>query len=321
MASSLIKINEATIEELQRLKGIGPKRAEYISAYRREITPICNTFDLAAATGLSLKASQDLASEIDWDVRDMEPRSFLPITITTLIAIWLIFSGFEQITNEPWSPPGSYFNFAIALILMGGLAATGDIAIASVRQRPTETSIVFYIAVVSILLGFCVLIALLISGFLYEHPRNFKDALDGTVNFLGFTTLVLYLVYSPALFLRLGTAEKNVGRLQLAIDSYDYSLGIIAVLCGLVLVTQNTNLFVEEVFAIWCVTILFICGTDLVKDQSAFVSMLSELDQSRVRFSNRRTGLLDNLENRTFAGWLAIGSSVLLTCLLIYLVL
>lgn len=322
MASSLIRINEATTDELRQLKGIGPKRADYILSYRHDVTPICNTFDLAAATGLSLKACLALSDQIDWTAsRDTEARSLLPVIITSAITIWLIFTGFEQITSEPWQPPGSYFNFALALILMGGLAATGDIAIASVGRRPTETTWVFAIAVLAIGVGLSLLVLLLISGFFLNYPGTFIETLKATLNFIGFTALVLYLVYSPGLFLRLTTSEKKTHRLRLAINIYDYSFTFVALLCGLVLVTHNTPLLLEEVFAIWCITILFINGTDLTRNQSAFVSILSLLDQGRLRFNNRRTGLLDDLHERTRAGWLAIGSSLLLTLLLIYLVL
>ena len=54
MASSLIRISEATTLELQALKGIGPKRASYIAAYRSDVAAIRNNFDLATVTGLSL---------------------------------------------------------------------------------------------------------------------------------------------------------------------------------------------------------------------------------------------------------------------------
>ena len=63
MASSLISINEATIEELQQLEGIGPKRSIYIVDFRNRVDLIRNTFDLATATGLSIKAQDGFLPE------------------------------------------------------------------------------------------------------------------------------------------------------------------------------------------------------------------------------------------------------------------
>ena len=67
MASSLISINEATIEELQQLEGIGPKRSIYIVDFRNRVDLIRNTFDLATATGLSIKAQDGFLPRVNLD--------------------------------------------------------------------------------------------------------------------------------------------------------------------------------------------------------------------------------------------------------------
>lgn len=51
-ASSLITINEATVQELQVLSHIGPKRAERIVSYRQNVEPIGSERMLAIASGL-----------------------------------------------------------------------------------------------------------------------------------------------------------------------------------------------------------------------------------------------------------------------------
>ena len=319
MASSLIRINEATIIELQALRGIGPRRAEYIFDYRNAVTPICNTFDLATATGLGLKASQAIADQIDWtDKRDINNSTLIPFLITSTISIWLIFTGFDQITREPWAPPGSYLNFALALILMGGLASTGDIAISLIRKLPSETSWVFLIAVVSISTGIAILAALVFSVPFKSYPIQFVETLGSTVNFLIFALIIVYLIYGPAVFLRVAVAENRAPGISAGINTYDYSQVVIVAISAWVLLNRNYPLPLEEIFSIWCIAIVLINGLDLIRDNSAFVNVLSGLDQGRLRFINRRIGLLDHLSSRQPSGYLAITSSLLLLALTIF---
>lgn len=49
-----LDINTATAEELQTLKGIGPKRAEAIIRYREENGPIRSTKDLLSVPGVGV---------------------------------------------------------------------------------------------------------------------------------------------------------------------------------------------------------------------------------------------------------------------------
>ncbi|MBQ62176.1 MAG: hypothetical protein CMQ19_08880 [Gammaproteobacteria bacterium] len=58
----MIPINQATIDELQTLKGIGPKRAERILRYRLEVSKIANVYDLATSAGISLKQANTLST-------------------------------------------------------------------------------------------------------------------------------------------------------------------------------------------------------------------------------------------------------------------
>ena len=108
MASSLISINEATIGELQKLEGIGPKRSAYIVDFRNRVDLIRNTFDLATATGLSIKSAERLSSKIDWKTDAMHPFGLWPAGLVTLASLWFVVRGFQQLATEQFFAPYSY---------------------------------------------------------------------------------------------------------------------------------------------------------------------------------------------------------------------
>lgn len=313
VASSPIRINEATIDELQALKGIGPKRAAYVVSYRDEVAPISNTFDLAVATGLSLKASLLISYSIDWSMNGtLEKRQLIPVAITSIISIWLVLQGFNQLTDQPWSPPGSYFNLALAFVLMGGLAATGDIAISAIRRRPSETSWVFYIAILLLASGLIILINLVLVP--ENYPDDFTTTLNATSNFILFTFIALVLIYGPAGLLRLTVSDERNRYLAAGINLYDYGQLIVVAISLLVLHRYNTKLMLEEIFSLWCTTLILVNGVELTRGNSAFVSMLSELDQGRMRFIAQRSvaGQWFSVTSRRYAGFLAIVTGTML---------
>lgn len=288
MASSPIRINEATVEELQTLKGIGPKRAEYICRYREEVALIKNTFDLAAATGLSLKAADRMTRDISWETESNEGMTLWPAALTTIAAIWLIVLGFNELANEPFVPPGGYYNLALALILLGGFTATGDVAIASVRHRPSETSWVFTLALVLALSGILLLASLYVASAFMTFDAGFTNTLANTLQFIIFCLIIAWQIYAPVVMIRLLIGDRNIERLETARLVYDLSLFILPLLAACVVYWRDSEAWTEEIFMVWCLVIAALAARERLNQGTVFVSMLSEEDQGRLRFSYLR---------------------------------
>lgn len=288
MASSPIRINEATADELQTLKGIGPKRAEHICQYRDQVALIRNTFDLAAATGISLKAAEQLAARISWDTTTTPNYLFWPVLLTALASVWLIVLGFNELANEPFEPPAGYYNLGLALVLLGGFAATGDIAIASLRQRPSETSWVFTLAIALTLGGLIILGCLMISSRFLDFSQPFNRTLEQTTLFISYCLMIAWQMYAPVLMIRLFIGDKSIQRLEQATRLYDVSLLVLPLFAISILYWHNTSGWLEEIFAAWCFVVAMIAVQAWLNAGTAFLTMLTEEDQGRLRFTYLR---------------------------------
>jgi len=89
--SSLITINEATVQELLVLNHIGSKRAEKIVSYGQNVEPISSERMLAIASGLGRNQIKSLLSSIDWgrpktSIKDKR----VPIFIYVLLIVGII---------------------------------------------------------------------------------------------------------------------------------------------------------------------------------------------------------------------------------------
>jgi hypothetical protein len=301
VASSLIQINEATLEELQQLKGIGPKRASYIEQYRREVSQLAGNFDLAAATGLSLKAVEDLAPHIDW--RGGEIRiNFWPILITVLASFFLIYIGFDEVTKEPFSPPASYYNLGLALILIGGFAATGDATISAIARHQKKTP-VWRMSVAFFTAGFAILIALVAGSSYLDYSESFGSTIRSTINFLWYCLIMACLQAGPAFCLHHLSDEDHIRKLGLIRRLFDLALLIVPALFVASYLLHNSSVWIEEIFGAWCITILTLGSLELLANRSAFDLMLNDTDKSRFRFIKTRASLTqDSWEKRKVLG-------------------
>lgn len=63
-ALASININTATAQELQQVKGIGPKTAEKIVAYRTEHGQFSNLDDLCNINGIGAKSLSKMAADL-----------------------------------------------------------------------------------------------------------------------------------------------------------------------------------------------------------------------------------------------------------------
>ena len=96
MASSLIPINQATIDELQTLKGIGPKRAGRIVRYRLEVSRIDDVYHLANAAGIGVKQANSLSAYVEWHGGKITPAALLTPALTLTGSYLLVFMASER---------------------------------------------------------------------------------------------------------------------------------------------------------------------------------------------------------------------------------
>ncbi len=288
----MIRINEATSEELQALHGIGPKRAEYIVDYRAQVSPIVGTFDLAAATGLSLSAAAKLADDIDWTSRP-DRSGWLPLVLVGLAAIFLIYNTFEQIALQSWQPPLSYYNLALALILLGGIAATGDIAIAGILQRPSESTWVFGLALACGLAGFVLMLAMTVMSSFYDLDEATRLAVEESLSFLAFALVIVTLHYYPALVFRAFIDDERIHQLPLMVRLYDFGQASLGAAAIAIVALLDSPSWIDEIFAGWCLVLLSMNALDLASSRSSFEKNLSAESQARLRFCRYRRQDLD----------------------------
>ena len=282
MASSLININEATSVELQQLKGIGPKRAVQIEQFRARISPIRNTMDLCAATGISMKTADQIADNIEWRFHDPMAINSGPAVVATLICISLIYIGFDQITREPFVAPASFYHFSLALILLGGLAAAGDVVMAGVRKIPSESTWVFPLSILMLLCGLLIIAGMGISALILPYPDGLVKALASSLTLVACASIMVWLLYGPALTVRLYLNDAN--KLDRWSTIYDFGLPTLLFSNAALLCFHNGPTWMEEIFTGWCMVICAIGASELRHGNSAFFQMLSLADQSRVRF-------------------------------------
>ena len=313
MASSLISINEATIGELQQLEGIGPKRSTYIVDFRNRVDLIRNTFDLATATGLSIKSAERISPRIDWKTDDVHPFGLWPAGLVTLASLWLIVSGFQQLATEQFFPPYSYYNLSLCLILLGGLAAIVDIAVTMIHGHTHRSIRVSMLSACLFIAGFVTLIMLSISAVLVTYPTDFHNTLGSTTQFIGYCGLMFWLIYGPAFCLRLFIEDGGLEKLDSSKFLYDISLTLAPFLPLYHFQVHNNPNWTTEMFAFWCAFVVTLGGLDLVKGRSAFVGILSEIDQSRFRFAYFTRGRREEKnETARILGWICLGEVAIL---------
>lgn len=312
MASSLIRINEATETQLQQLRGIGPKRAAYIQAYVREVGPIRTSFDLATATGLSVTAAEQLTAQIDWG--NLEQRyaiHFWPLLLTAIGSAWLLSFAFAALLLDSSSLAGLTFSVAMLCVLLGGLLLSADLAIASLLKLPSETTRLFPAAVLVFGVGLLLLFSLGISSYFIQFPHDLAPTLKGVVLFVLLALAMTWLIYGPSLMLRaLITSASGLARASLI---YDLSAIPIVIGSGLTLTLFNRETWIEEIFAAWILAVVFSNALELWAGRTAFISVLSDLDRSRYSFVLRHAAASSEADSTRKTISMALTAAALFT--------
>ena len=286
MASSLIPINQATIDELQALKGIGPKRAGRIVRYRLEVSMINDVYHLATAAGIGVKQANALSTYVEWHGGQFKPAALLAPALLLLGTYLLAFYGFREISFDLKSPAIMLYNFALLLIMIGCVSVAIEQCTSLARQGRTVSRLLIYFSTASSLLGIASMLSLVSLNQFLELSPAFSEKTTATTNFLIFVFLMVYLLYAPAIHLQRinlyhPSAAKN---LDIAAIIFDVGQLILAILVLLILAKSNSGLWVEELFAIWASVMFVSNGAEMLRGRSAYVASLSGRERAALRF-------------------------------------
>ncbi len=293
MASSLIHINEATAEQLQAIPGIGPVRAAHVIRYRKQVAPISSVYDLAAATGLSISAANNLAPLIDWSSRASnniyKPLAFLWVVTAILVIRVITTTTFELIQQlHEGASLAVYFHLGVLFVLIGSFIAITDIAITALRGSRSRNPTILILAVTISLCGFAAITLLAVYGSGSAVPADFALRVTATFNFVGYGITIALLMLSPTFLTRLTFNDQFTRFLPGWMNIYDHCQYLIGFPVMLVLVFHNSTFWLEEIFSVWIVVLLSMNSLALLTGKSASVGMLSDIDQGRARFISQR---------------------------------
>ena len=116
-------INLATREELEKIKGIGPKRSEQIIKYREEVSDISTSEDLIKASGLTPAQVEGISKTIDWSPSKKIGGYDAGTVIVTLLSIIVtIIIGISQVKLSEANSTQILYNLGITLVIFSAIS-------------------------------------------------------------------------------------------------------------------------------------------------------------------------------------------------------
>ena len=163
--------------------------------------------------------------------------------------------------------------------------------------------------------GFVILILLSISTVLVTYPTDFQNTLRSTIQFIGYwllwTDVLAYLW--PCVLSQVFIEDGGLEKLDSSKFLYDISLTLAPFLPLYNLQVHNDPNWTTEMFAFWCAFVVTLGGLDPVRGRSAFIGILSEIDQSRFRFAHFTRGRREGTNETARAlGWICLGEAAIL---------
>lgn len=277
MASSLIRINEATAEELQALPSIGPKRADRIIRYREQVSPLTHYSHLATAAGIGHNRARDMARHIDWSAAKR------PWTASILFAacagIACIFLYHYALQGEYVAGPGpgsSLYFICILLILSGSFVAIVTQLLANLSLRIPGAG---WFAVIGFASGIMLLAALVLTTFLSGSDDRFTTHVIETGELTLFISIIIVLLYGPGWHVR--SSLRGFGAAAIIFDLSQVALGTITLA---VLTIQHRPALIAVLFGLWAGVTLGINSRELIQGRSSYVGSLTERERARLQF-------------------------------------
>ncbi len=277
-ASSPIRINEATADELCELPHIGPHRAERIARYRAEVGPIISIESLTAAAGLGPRQGQQISRLIDWrSDAEAGPKESGAIAFIAL-AICAFIIGYDLATStlDVSSSSALLYNAAILFLLTG--CALGAARLLLTSPNPLAEWFEGG-ALIGWGVGFALIAALTINWSFSDDPNSSSLRTLTSWKFALFALIVAVLQFGPTLAMKFD--QWHVGTLARVFDYGQLPLSI-----AILLLTPigNNQSLMEEIFCIWAGTSFVVAGWQMAHGRSSFEMLLNEHLQLEFRF-------------------------------------
>lgn len=303
MASSLIRINEATAEELCHLPLIEPDLAARIIRYRNAGNLIRSPADLARAADINPIDAAHIGSAIDWQTTS---NPTLPLVLALAVCAGFFAYAIGTTGLETTRPATILFNTSVILILLGCLLAIARVVLGA---APNVSAPIALVALSVWLSGIALLLALIVATVVIDADDAFAVHVLGSGKLVAFIVIVLALLYGPGLVTMRTAAWYRWAAI------FDISHVLLAPLAALALDFRESP--VDALFGLWLGVILIHNGLTMHRGQSSFVAAASDeahrkvIDASRKYYpvSNtllRRTGTVTLVMGGTLIAFVAV---------------
>ena len=277
MASSPIRINEATAEELGRLPQIGPSRAERIVSYREQVATLEGVRDLASVAGISQAAAIEVARLIDWtgSSRSLAANLFFALCATVACGglAWFALRGYD-ITKG--GPAETLYSTSITLVLLGSFAMIGYLFAMQIGARPRSLG---WTAASCLASGTMLLAALLVALYAKGSDDDFTRHVFATTELAVFVSIIVVLIYGP------GWHVRNFSQhFDLAARYFDIGQVLLAAATIALLTMRDQPSLIELLFGIWVGVTVMLNSREMIKGHSGYSGSLSQRELARLAF-------------------------------------
>ena len=280
-----ILINLATREELEKIKGIGPKRSEQIIKYREEVSDISTSTELIKASGLTPAQVEGISKTIDWSPsKKIGSYDVGTVVVTLLSIIVTIIIGISQVKLSEANTTQILYNLGITLVIFSALSNL--IELLSKRIIPLWG----ILAVVLLASGIFIFSLLLIVPSTFLTPADNAAGIRGLLTLLIFLNLIFYLNNGPSIYLRYQVWRGvNNQSLRIADRIYQYAYIFLPPILVYILIFLDSLFWFEELFAFWLGFSLILSSPAMLRGVSPFQFNLSKSEKKLYPFLSRHS--------------------------------
>lgn len=274
MASSLIRINEATANRLIALPGINTTRARRIVRFRTRVGELRGLPDMVFATGLAPERLAHLVPLIDWSAKDpakpyARPDYLLPACLgVAILVLALLVSGVDGDSSASQLAMAAGFSIAFA--------------IASVPAFLSNTPVGLWLrqfASAALIAGCLLFLALVIVASLIPDGGEPLRHIVSTFWFLLLFSVIGVVIFGPQLLV-----DFMPRLVPIAHRSYDYlRLSLLPISLVPIIINASTSRL-DEIFGLWAAIILFYGALEIYRGENTFVASLSDRHRAKMKF-------------------------------------
>ena len=278
--SHTVQINTADKNELQMLRGIGPRLADRIIHHRQVDGSLSDLQQLTKVTGISRKQATRLIGNIDWSTSTIEAHGrswLLPALVVAVVILILslnpmlseVLSHLTRLDGSPTATISATINVAVLLLTLGSMTVAFSWAVGA--SSPGSNGWLIRVSLTVAAFAFVALLVAIVLG-LWVAPGS-ADALKHAwrvMPLVATVVFVVYMLFGPQLICRLRTPPQLVSTARL----FDFSLLPLAIgVLALCYVEQGKET-VLHLFLAWAGTMFTVQGVTLARNRSWFEESL-----------------------------------------------